>query len=388
MNICFFTDVFLPRIDGVSNSIYHLSKQMAENGEQVLVFAPKLEGSDQVDVPGVQLEFLPSLPAFVYPQTRIGLTSPKLIRKIRRFQPDVIHVTTPFSVGLAGLILGKMMKVPVVGAFHGYMMSEEYLELLGIKRMTKTFEKLLWRVTKDFYNKSDLILTPSQYVKQDLIDHKFTKPIRVIHNAAEILKGKIDERFFQQFVSEHQIDQQAPTVLYIGRLSTEKNLFSLIDVFELVQARLPQAQLVLIGDGPRRSDIEKLISERGLRNCFVTGAVEHSQLLQAGLYRLGDVFVTCSQSEVQPMSIIEALNFGLPVAAVKARGVGEMVQDNGFLVEPGQVEPMAQELFKILTDKKLREKMSLRSEEMAKQYDLETVARKHVQTYQDLIKSS
>ncbi len=385
MKICFLTDIFLPRIDGVSNSVYHLSQEMSAQGNEVMVFAPKLNGSEQVEVEGVKVEFIPSIPALVYPDTRIGLMSPKLIQKIRDFNPDIIHVTTPGTLGLMGLMFSRVLDIPVAGAFHGYFMTPEYLEIVGIKKITKPFEKMLWRIARDFYNKCDLVVTPSQYVKQDLVKHEFAAPIKVIRNAVDIHADEVEDSLLNDFRKEHKIEEKN-TLIYIGRISVEKNLGSLLEVFNQVLQKLPDSQLILIGDGPERGELENKAEQLGLGDQAVfTGAVDHNFLIKAGLYRLGDVFVTCSTSEVQPMSFIEAMNFGLPIVAFKARGVAEMVTDNGFLIKPDAVGKMAGKIVEILTNQSLQQKLSSNSKKQAEKYDLANVAQKHLQAYRKLI---
>lgn len=387
MKIAFFTDVFLPRIDGVSNSVYHLSRRMAADGHQVMIFAPKLNGSENVEVEGVDVEFLPSIPAFVYPDTRIGLLSPKLFKKINDFQADIIHVTAPATLGLMGLMFSRNQEVPAVGAFHGYFMTPEYLEIVGIKKLTKPFEKMLWRIARDFYNKCDLVITPSEYVKQDLLSHGFETPITVINNAVDIDADDADDRLLKKFKNKHQI-QDINTILYVGRISVEKNLKQLLEVFKQIKDKQADSQLVVIGTGPQLQELKDYAEVLNIANGVIfTGSVDHDFLIKAGLYRLGDVFVTCSTSEVQPMSIIEAMNFGMPIVAAKARGVEEMVDRNGYLIKPGKIGQMAGKIAKILSSQELQQKLGKSSQQRAKKYDLVNVAQQHVQTYQDMIAS-
>ena len=159
--------------------------------------------------------------------------------------------------------------------------------------------------------------------------------------------------------AKHQL--HGPTFVYVGRLSPEKSLDVLVRAFHHVVVQLPEARLVLIGKGPYRPRLNLLLDQLGLNAHVVQlGYVPHHDLLLTNLPLLGDVFVTASKTENQPLSIMEALSFGLPVVGVNAKGLPELVTDgeNGLLCQPDDPVDMARCMIRLVTDASLQQHMS------------------------------
>ena len=381
MKICFFAESFVPRMDGASTATFYLVQQLAKEGHEVLLFAPRVKGWRKIEIEGVELVYLPSVPVLVYPDTNLGLLTPKLIVKINKFQPDVIHVTHPGTLGLLGTMFARLQKVPLIGTFH-WDLSD--LDLYGVKYLAEPLGNIVWKMLKDFYQKCDLVISPSKQVRQDLINQEFEVPVMAINNPIALNVKDVDQVEFTR-ASEQYSQPGKKTVLYVGRLAIEKNLKILLKIFQKVQEQLPnQVQFLLVGDGPQREDLENLAQELQL-NAIFTGKFKHHELIAKGIYQLGDLFVTCSKSEVQPMSMIEAMQFGLPIVAAQATGMAEMVGDNGILVDPDNLDEFAQQIVYVLQDDKLRAAMSQAALKKGQEYDVVQVAKKHVQVYQELI---
>jgi len=381
MKICFFAESFVPRMDGASTATYYLVEQLAKDGHDVLLFAPRVRGWRKIQIPGVNLVYLPSVPVLVYPDTNLGLLTPRLVVKINKFQPDVIHVTHPGTLGLLGTMFARLQKVPLIGTFH-WDLSD--LDLYGVKYLAEPLGNIVWKMLKDFYQKCDLVISPSKQVCQDLIKQGFQVPVITINNAINSNVKNVDQTLLAK-AREKYLQKNKKTVIYIGRLAKEKNLINLLKIWQKVQQAMSgQVQFLMIGDGPQRDKLEKLAKELEL-NIVFTGGFKHEDLIQQGLYTLGDVFVTCSKSEVQPMSMIEAMQFGIPIVAAQATGMAEMVQENGVLADPDNFTEFAQKIVKILQDDVLREKMRQAALAQGRKYDVAEVAKKYTQVYQELI---
>lgn len=387
MKIAIFTDTFLPRIDGIVSSVCQLAGELAKQGHQILIVAPHAKGSEKIKLPGIELVYISSLPAIVYPDFRLGLLSPGLILKLKHFSPDIIHISTPLTIGLTGLVYAKVFDLPAVGVFHAYFAEQEYLETFGIKRGMQTMQRFLWRIARDFYDRCDLIITPSKFVAKDLKKHDIKKPVKVISNALALGDLASVAAHRQFFVRKYQL-AQAEVVLYVGRLSQEKDLLTLLEAFNLVVKKKPTACLLLVGDGPQKQQLMQKVNSLGIKKQVIfVGLLDHEVLLQSGLYNLARVFVTCSHSEVQPMSLIEAISFGLPLVVAKSKGVTEMVSGNGFLVEPQNPGEFAARILEILNQPKLQQKFADRSKKLAAKYDLQTITGEHLKVYCQLIKN-
>jgi 1,2-diacylglycerol 3-alpha-glucosyltransferase len=385
MKIVIFADIFLPHIDGVTNSLVHLVKEYVRQGHEVLVMAPKLKGSEKVEIRGVKIIFLPSIPAVVYPELMLGLFSRELFKELKRFSPEVVHVIGPGSVGSMGLFYSKLVGIKSVAAFHGYFMEPEYLSIMGIKnRGVEMAQKMLWKLAKTFYDRADSVVTPSNFVKKDLLDHDFVGPIKVINNAINFSNISLDKKQQSAFLKKYSLEG-CKIALYVGRVSVEKNIELLIKSFPEVIKKVPKSRLVIVGDGPDMESLKSLVSKLGMeRDIVFTGKVENAELVKKGIFKLAQVFVTASHSEVQPVSIIEAMNFGLPVIASKSRGLTEMIKGNGYLVSGNNKKKFSEYMIKILSDNHLQKKMSQESTRLVNKYSLESSAKKHIDLYKKL----
>jgi 1,2-diacylglycerol 3-alpha-glucosyltransferase len=388
MKLAIFTDLFLPHVDGITNSLVHLIKEYVSLGHDILVVTPKTKGSDKVELEGVKIIYLPSLPSGLYPEFMFGFLSSKLLLDLRRFSPDVVHVTSPGPVGSMGLFYARLSGIKSVATFHGYFMEPEYLKIIGIKkRGVALAQRILWKFTKTFYDRADRVITPSKFVKQDLEKHNFARPITVINNAVDFSHLEKNQKLHQEFIEKYNLKNKS-IILFIGRISVEKNIGFLINSFAKVVKNISHAHLLIVGDGPDQSRLQSLVKDLGIsKHVTFTGEIKNEELAKIDVFGLAKVFATSSDSEVQPISIIEAMKFGLPIVAVKSRGLTEMIKNNGLLIESGNSDKYAQALEKILSNAKLQKAYSQKSFELAQNYSTENSATQHLKLYTDLIKN-
>ncbi len=382
MNIVIFADIFLPHIDGVTNSLVHLVKEYAKQGHQVLVLAPKTKGYQKVKLAGVKIFFLPSIPAVVYPELMLGLFSPKLFRVLKEFSADVVHVVGPGTLGSMGLLYAKMLGIKSVAVFHTYFMQPEYLRNVGIKhRGVKMAQSLLWKLTRTFYDSAHVVVTPSKFVKKDLLNHDFKSKIVVINNAVDFSNIKILKKKQDSFIKKYGLENYK-IILYVGRVSVEKNIDDLLKVFVKVKETVEKTKLVIVGDGPYLAKLKQLVTKLGIKDKVVfTGSIKNTELFKIGVFNLASVFVTTSHSEVQPISILEAMYFSLPIVAVKSRGLVEMIEGNGYLVSPNLLTKFAKAVIKILEDEKLQQQLGKHSKELVKQYSVAVMVKEYLKIY-------
>lgn len=386
MRIAVFTDVFLPHVDGVTNSLVHLISEYKDLGHEVLVVTPKTKGSEAVSLSGIKLIFLPSVPSMLYPEFMLGFFSSKLLFTLKSFAPEIVHVIAPGPVGSMGLFYATLVNVKSVATFHGYFMEPEYLRIIGIKkRGVKLAQKFLWRYTKTFYDRADQVITPSQFVKKDLEGHNFARPISVIKNAVDFSAVNQDEKLHQEFIEKYKLAGKK-VVLFVGRLSIEKNIDALVRAFPFVLDAVPKAHLLIIGGGPDAERLRELVKEHDLsKHITLTGEISNELLVKSDVFATAHVFATASHSEVQPMSIIEAMHFGLPVVAVKSRGLSEMIQGNGYLVIDDSPKKLAKRMIEILKDSKLQKQFAEKSRKLALEYSLSHTAKLHIDLYSNLV---
>ena len=385
MKILFFTDSYLPSVNGIAMYIAEMSKQLAANGHEIFIFAPKA-GSDEpipLEHEHIKVHYLPSIPSHFYPDFRIATpVSISILAEVYDINPDIIHFHTQVSVGAQAIFLAKMLRKPLVATFHGYFWEPEYLKTFGLHKIkmdkSETIINLGWKYNNFFLKQADIVISPSERSKQDLIEHNFKKRVKVISNginlslytAPKTEKMNLPKKYF----------------LYIGRVSSEKSLDVLINAFLEFSKTNTEVDLVVVGDGPAKKQIAEQIQNSGQQNrIHMLGMIPHETLIHSNIFPDALAFVTTSKSESQPVSILEALASKLPIIGVNERGIPEMIGKNGILCQPDNYLEFAEALKTIAENPTLRKKMAQHSFEQAKKHSLEYSSHKLQDLYGQLI---
>jgi len=359
MKVAFYTTSFFPYICGVSTAVLNFSLGLNKRGHQVILCIPKAKSPvfAKLRKLGIKIVFLPSFKTKLYKGVNVGTPSTKTFLQIKKWDPDIIHFHTPAFAGWEAILTAKILKKPLVGHFHTYYMSPEAQKVVKLpKRGEEIIEKMLWQYTKSVYNSCDLVLSASEYAKKDLEKHNLKKPVEVLANPIDLksLKGASVEKI-KDLKKKYKLEEK--TVLYVGRVSKEKSMDVLLFAFNLVVRKIPEAKLILVGDGPVMKEMKALTKDLGLeKNVVFMGSINYDKLLQSGVYEASKLFATASSCEVQPISILEAMGFGLPIVGVKAMGVTELIRDNGIVCEKGNTKELAEAIVKILEDQRLEKK--------------------------------
>jgi glycosyltransferase involved in cell wall biosynthesis len=256
----------------------------------------------------------------------------------------------------------------------------EPLHIPGVVR--KPVNALLSAYFRNRQSKSDFVTMPTEQAIYNLLSkHELNIPVAAVSNGVDLSNFK-PEKADENFIKECKLDKVSPTAVYVGRIDPEKKLELVIRAFREVLETMPEAKLVIAGDGVDRARLEKLVLDLGISDSVrFLGRVSGDKLYK--VYNLGDVFVTASEIETQGIVLIEAVASGLPLVAVDKGAVSEVCLDgeNGYLCKPGDVKEIAEAITKILSDKKLQEKFSKRSLEIAKEHDFEKTLDKFINIY-------
>lgn len=317
MRIAYFSEVFLPKVDGVVNTLCHLFEYLEEHGHQSILFAPKGGPSlyDGTYVIGFKGYAFPR-----YPELHLVPPTVEITQELADFKPDLIHLVNPASLGWAGLRYGYRHDLPIVASYHTDIPGFAARWGLGFLRSP------LWAYFRFIHNLADLTLAPSRYTAQELQARQF-------HNVKLWSRGVNTGRFSPEKRSHAWRVRLtagyagAPILLYVGRLADEKRIHLLLDVIK----NIPEARLAIVGDGPARSNLETLFA--GTQTVF-TGYLTGEDLAHA--YASADVFVFPGANETFGNVILEAMASGLPVIAPKSGGIVDLVQDGetGYLFAP------------------------------------------------------
>ena len=318
MKIAFFTETFLPKVDGIVTRLTKTVQHLRAAGDEVLIFCP--EGAP-ASYMGAQVEGVPAMPLPLYPELKLALPRPAVAEALERFNPDLVHVVNPAVLGLGGIWLAKTKGYPLVASYHTHL--PKYLEHYGMGML----EPLLWELLKAAHNQASLNLCTSTAMVNELRD-------KGIQHTALWQRGVDTELFRPELRSaamrEKLLAGRSDTgklLLYIGRLSAEKQIERIKPVLDA----MPDARLALVGDGPYRPQLERIFA--GSAAHFV-GYLAGEELATA--YASGDAFVFPSSTETLGLVLLEAMAAGCPVVGANRGGIPDIVTDglNGCLYEP------------------------------------------------------
>jgi glycosyltransferase involved in cell wall biosynthesis len=317
MRIALFTETFLPKVDGIVNTLCHLLDHLALRGHTSLLFAP---GGGPERYARTSVVGLPTVPSLFYPDLRLIRPFVNVQPHLAEFKPDLIHLVNPVFQGPAALRAARRVGVPVVASYHtdipGFLRCWRLGAISGVVRAW-----LRW-----LHNQADLNLTPSRVTRDELVANGFTH-VKVWERGVDTTHFHPSRRTeaWRRRLSGGDVD--APLLLYVGRLSFEKR----IDWLRPALTALPQVRLAVVGDGPARSSLERTFA--GTPTIF-TGYLRGEDLYNA--YAAADVFAFPGANETVGNVILEAMASGLPVVAPRSGGLLDHVAhgENGLLFEP------------------------------------------------------
>jgi glycosyltransferase involved in cell wall biosynthesis len=350
VRIAFFTETFLPKVDGIVTRLTKTLPHLVAAGDEVMVFCPEGAPANHA---GAQVVGVPALPLPLYPELKLALPRPAVSEALERFRPDLVHVVNPAVLGLGGIWLAKTRNLPLVASYHTHL--PKYLEHYGMGML----EPLLWELLKAAHNQAELNLCTSTA----MVDELAAKGIE--HTA--LWQRGVDTELFRPELANPAMrarlhgghSDTGNLLLYIGRLSAEKQIERIRPVLEA----LPQARLALVGDGPHRQQLERLFE--GTATTFV-GYLAGDELASA--YASGDAFVFPSSTETLGLVLLEAMAAGCPVVGANRGGIPDIVSDgiNGCLYDPDQPASLVTAVQRLLGDgdtrAKLREAARLEAE--------------------------
>lgn len=331
MNVLMMTNTYTPIVGGLERSVQGFTKELRDRGHRVIVVAPRFKGSpareeDVIRVPAIQ--------NFNGSDFSVRLPIPgRLSKALGDFKPDVVHSHHPYLIGDAALRVAYAKKVPLVFTHHTlYEHNTHY-----VPGDSEALKRFVVKLSTGYANLSDCVLAPSASVAALLASRGVETPIEVLPTG--IYPEQWSSEKGPAFRRETGIPANAFVIGTVGRLAPEKNLDFLMSAVARFMMSESRARFLVVGDGPLKRDIELFFEQRGLRSrLHLTGVLKGRRLVDA--YHAMDAFVFASQSETQGVVLTEAMAAGVPVIAVDAFGVRDIVRDrkNGRLL-PRQSDP-------------------------------------------------
>ena len=389
MKILIASDLHYPTINGVATFSRNLALGLAARGHEVLVIAPSQTGKKSVETDGNHTIIRTTSITFPFYQNfRISLTPAREVRKIlESFDPDVIHIQMLMWIGQAAMKYGNKAGIPIVSTNHA--MPENLMDnLVLLAPVSKPINYILKAYGARFHSKADYVTMPTQSaIDMFNAGDRLRAPLEAISNGinlSDFSPGTAPDEVYEKF----SIPKDAPVVTYVGRMDAEKHLPILIQAFVEVKAAVPDAHLVVVGDGTEFTTLNALAHDLGIADSTsFTGRVTDADL--RSLHRLGTVFCMPSPAELQSIATLEAMASGQPVVAVDAGALRELCQNekNGFLCAQDDSPAIAQGLISVLKDPVLHKKYSEESLAIARTHDLATTLDRFEEVYSDLIKA-
>jgi phosphatidylinositol alpha 1,6-mannosyltransferase len=362
-------------VSGVGVTLLRLTRALEQLGHQVRVYSASYalpEG--QPDRPEVHRS--PSIPLFLYPDVQWAF--PRLrdvMEDARRFRPDVVHVATEFSLGLAGLKTARQLDLPIIASAHTDY--DKYAARYGVDWALR----FGWHYLRWFYGQAHRVLCPSRIYEQHL-------HARGVAHTGVWSRGVDPDHFHPRFRSEPYrralgVGPGDLLVTYIGRIAREKNLTQLLAAWDALVSERGSAKLALVGRGPLEDEIRR----REIPGVHVLGLMHDRKLSEA--YASADIFVFPSATETFGNSLLEAMGSGLPSLAAAAGGVLEFAQHgrNAWLVAPNSAPAIAQGLRRLLHDTALRRSLADGGLQTAHERGWDAVYGRLLEDYRETIQS-
>lgn len=383
MNVLMISDVYFPRVNGVSTSIETFRNELGKRGVDVTLVAPSYDnhGKEEgiVRIPSRKVMFDPEDRMMAYDSIK-GLTE---ILGGRKF--DLVHIQTPFVAHYAAVALANEMGLPKVVTYHTFF--EEYLYHYIPFLPAAWLKGFARRFSRKQCNDVEAIVVPSTAMAKTLQEYGVERPLHIIPTG--IPEDMFEEGERAPFRKRHGIPENAPVMLFVGRVAFEKNIEFLIEATGIARKQMPDLLLIVAGEGPALKSIEKKIRAMRLeKHVKLIGYMDRKRQLK-DCYSAADAFVFASRTETQGLVLLEAMAAGLPVISTAHMGTCDILKpDSGSVVPEDDPESFAAQMVRVMSDEKIRNELALEARGYARKWSSGAMAEKMMALYQELAAGS
>lgn len=384
MKILFVSDVYFPRVNGVSTSIATFRQNLQALGHTVDLIAPEYPTPSAHEagitrVPSRQLPYDPEDRLMRY-----GWVMAKL-EQWRDAQYDIIHIQTPFVAHYLGVKLARLLGIACVETYHTFF--EEYLHhyVPLVPRALTRF--VAQRFSRHQGNSLDGMVVPSHPMLQVLQRYGISTPTEVIPTGMEL------ERFVPgdgaAFRQQHAMAPDRPVLLFLGRVAHEKNIGFLLQVVDRVRHQRPEVLFLIAGEGPARHSLEHDVKHRGLgAHVKFIGYMERTTALN-NCYRAADIFIFASRTETQGLVLLEAMAQGTPVISTAELGTRDVLREGaGVWIAQEDVSDFADKVVRLLADPSARQELGHAGRDYALGWSAERQAQRLLHFYRAVLNPS
>jgi glycosyltransferase involved in cell wall biosynthesis len=382
MKILFISDVFFPRINGVSTSIETYRRNLRLLGHIVHVIAPDyaMPGPDETDIMRVPSRSVPC-----DPEDRLMSFKRVMhhLAKLRAKNYDIIHIQTPFVAHYLGVKLSRMLAIPCVETYHTFF--EEYLHHYIPFVPKKVTRFVASRFSRHQGNSLDGMVVPSKPMLKVLKSYGITTQTEVIPTGIEPESFVPGNR--AAFRAAHGIAQDRPVIMFVGRVAHEKNIGFLLKVVDRIRHEISDILFVIAGEGPALKSLEREVSElRISENVMFVGYLDRPTALNS-CYRAADIFVFSSRTETQGLVLLEAMAQGVPVVSIAELGTRDVLRDGlGVWIAQEDLTDFSGKIVTLLRDDQTRKALGNSGREYAHEWSASKQAQRMLSFYAKLLK--
>jgi glycosyltransferase involved in cell wall biosynthesis len=378
VRVLFISDVYFPRVNGVSTSIRTFRQDLAACGVETVLVAPHYEMGESEDEAGVLRVASGGVPRD--PEDRRMRWGPliRTLDTLPRDEYDVVHIHTPFIAHYAGARFARRANLPCVATYHTFF--ESYAQHY-VPAMPKWLGRYLARAfTRSQCDDVQALIAPSEPMRDVLVEYGVSTPIHVLPT------GLAADRFVQgdgnRFRAQSGLPADRPLMTYIGRVAHEKNIDFLVNVFAKVRQTVPRAMLVIAGEGPARESLRQRVASLKLdADVFFAGYLDRNTAL-LDCYAAANVFVFASRTETQGLVLLEAMAQGVPVVSTAELGTRSILKPGcGALVSQENLDEFTATVVRVLQDNNLQKELGERGRAYAKTWSSAFMARRLADLY-------
>lgn len=328
MKICMMTNTYLPHVGGVARSVSTFAYEFIRQGHDVLVVAPTFPGKPLPPGREAIVERVPSLHNFNGSDFSVRLPfAAALSDRLEHFEADIIHAHHPFLLGDSALRVAMNKNVPIVFTHH-----TRYEDYTHYVPFSDTLKEIAIELPTHYANLCDGVIAPSESIARLIRKRGVKTPMTVVPTGIDVAAfATADGARFRQRL---EIPADAFVVGHVGRLALEKNLAFLGEGVAAFLRQHTDARFLVVGDGPAREEFAAIFARAGVADRLILAGKRTGAALRDA-YRAMNVFAFTSRSETQGMVVAEAMAAHVPVVALNATGVREVVGPTNGILLPG-----------------------------------------------------
>jgi len=370
MRIAYFNANLKVGQDGVTSVVYKMIEGALARNHEVIAITCTLPGGE----PPIPMFKVPSVVLPMQRNYRIAVPGYLSFAKcFREFQPDIMHINSPCTLGFGAVKYAKEFNVPIVATYHTHF--PKYPRYYNLTKL----EKITWKLLRSFYNNVDRTFVPTRPILTELNEHEI--------RGLDYLPNGVDTRLFNPLRRSEQWRKrfgggEKPIILFVSRLVWEKDLAVLADMYCILRKRRDDFEMVIVGEGHAREELREMMP-----GAHFLGYQTGTPLAES--FASADIFVFPSTTETFGLVTLEAMASGLPPVAAKVGGAVEIIEENksGLFAAPLNAEDLAEKVNYLLDHPVYRMAIANQAVKRAQHYEWTRILDKLFASYADVLSS-